>query len=249
MIHGFLVGTDFLDATELIIKQGQIITNKVEKTGIPHISEINLEREVNEIDILCVEGTQRRKILSQMIYSCKPIATRETEVKMTIILKDDEPVFLRARRLSPSKRDTANMQIQEWMCDGIVQPSLSEYVSPVVLMKKKDGSARLCVDYHLLNRKIVKDWYPLPLIKDQLDLLQSTKMYSTLDLKNGFFHVGVSKDSRKYTSFIVPDGQYEFLQVPFGLCNSPSMFQRFINSVFKELIAKKVVLTYTVCPR
>lgn len=84
----------------------------------------------------------------------------------------------------------------------------------------------------------------MPLIDDQLDALQDAKMYSTLDLKNGFFHVAIKPECRKYTSFIVPDGQYEFLKVPFGLCNSPTVFQKFINAVFRELINEKVVLTY-----
>ena len=113
-----------------------------------------------------------------------------------------------------------------------------------MLVKKKDESSRLCVDYRLLNRKIIRDRYPLPFIEDQLDLLQGAKTYSTLDLKNGFLHVRVDRDSRKYTFFSVPDGQYEFLKVPFSLCNSPSVFQRFINSVFQELLAKKIVLIY-----
>ena len=112
------------------------------------------------------------------------------------------------------------------------------------MVKKKDGSPRLCVDYRALNRKIIRDRYPLPLIEDQLDLLQGAKVFSALDLKSGFFQVPINRDSRKYTSFIVADGQYEFLRAPFGLCNSPSVFQRFINSVFKELIAKKIVLVY-----
>ena len=107
-----------------------------------------------------------------------------------------------------------------------MQPSLSDYASPVVLTGKKDGSTRLCIDYRQLNKKIVRDRYPLPLIEDQLDLLQTAKCFSTLDLKNGFFHVPVEKESRKYTAFIVPDGHYEFRKVPFGLCNSPSIFQR-----------------------
>jgi len=83
---------------------------------------------------------------------------------MTIILKDEAPVYQRARRLSTSERERVNAQINEWIRDGIVQPSLSEYASPVVLAKKKDNSIRLCVDYRLLNKKIVKDRYPLPLI-------------------------------------------------------------------------------------
>lgn len=90
----------------------------------------------------------------------------------------------------------------------------------------------------------MKDRYPLPLIEDQLDLLQGAKIFSTLDLKNGFFHVRMDEDSRKFTAFIVPDGHFEFLRVPFGLCNSPAVSQKFINAVFRDLIRERKVLTY-----
>lgn len=103
-----------------------------------------------------------------------------------------------------------------------MQPSLSDYASPMV--DKKNGKTRLYVDYRQLNKKIVRDRFPLPLIEDQLNLLQNAKYFSTLDLRNGFFHVPIDKNSQKYTAFIVPDGHYEFLKVPFGLCNSPSVF-------------------------
>ena len=128
--------------------------------------------------------------------------------------------------------------------EGIVRPSESEYASLIVLAKRKNGSTRLCVDYRLLNKKIVRDRYPLPLIEDQLDSLQGSRVFSTLDLTNGFFHVDVEVESRKYTSFVVPDGQYEFLKAAFGLCNSPSVFQRYVNAIFRDLVAKKIVLTY-----
>lgn len=124
---------------------------------------------------------------------------------------------------------------------GLCQPYVVLYV---VLVRKRDGSARLCVDYRLLNKKIIKDRYPLPLIEDQLDLLQGTRVFTTLDLRNGFFHVEVDESSRKYTAFSVPDGHYEFLRVPFGLCNSPAVFQRYVNSTFRDLMREGVVLAY-----
>lgn len=85
---------------------------------------------------------------------------------MKIILKDEEPVYQRARRLSPSEKQKVNDHISAWIQNGIVQPSLSDYASPVVLTEKKDGSTRLCVHYRQLNKKIIRDRYPL--IEDQL---------------------------------------------------------------------------------
>lgn len=146
---------------------------------------------------------------------------KQADVKMTIILSDDEPVYQKARRLSQVEKDIVNAQIDEWLERGIVRPSVSDFASPVVLVKKKDDSYRLCVDYRLLNKKIIKERYPLPLIEDELDRLQGSKVFSTLDLKDGFFHVRVDEASVKYTSFVVPDGQFKFLRVPFGLCNAP----------------------------
>lgn len=96
-----------------------------------------------------------------------------------------------------------------------------------------------------MNRKIVKNRYPLPIIEDCLDRLQGSKYFSTIDLKDGwFFHVPVEESSCKYTAFIVPDGHYEFLKVPFGLCNSPAIFQKYMNAVFRDLISEGIVLTY-----
>ncbi|GFY59144.1 retrovirus-related Pol polyprotein from transposon gypsy [Trichonephila inaurata madagascariensis] len=102
----------------------------------------------------------------------------------------------------------------------------------------------MCIDYRKLNQKLVKDKFPLPLIEDVLDTLQEAKVYSTLDLRNGFFHVDVDKDCRKYTSFIVPDGQFEFNKVPFGLSTSPGVFQRYVSSIFRDLTRKGIVISY-----
>ncbi|GFW83640.1 retrovirus-related Pol polyprotein from transposon 17.6 [Trichonephila clavipes] len=95
-----------------------------------------------------------------------------------------------------------------------------------------------------LNQKLVKDKFPLPIIEDVLDTLQEAKVYSTLDLRNGFFHVDVDEDCRKYTSFVVPDGQFEFNKVPFGLSTSPGVFQRYVSSIFRDLTRKGIVISY-----
>lgn len=113
-----------------------------------------------------------------------------------------------------------------------------------MLVEKKNGQPRLCVDYRCLNKKIIRDRNPLPLIEDQLDRLQDARVFSTFYLKDGFFHVPIEENSVKYTAFVVPDGQYEFLKVPFGLCNSLAVFQRHVRAVFRSLIASGTVLAY-----
>ncbi|GFS81505.1 retrovirus-related Pol polyprotein from transposon 297 [Trichonephila clavipes] len=109
-------------------------------------------------------------------------------------LKDDIPVCQRARRLSCSEKLQVNDQIDDWLQQGIIKESVSDYCSPIVLCKKKDGNLRICIDYRKINSKTEKDRYPLPLIEEVLDQLQSGNFFSTIDLKNGFFHVEMEEN-------------------------------------------------------
>lgn len=84
----------------------------------------------------------------------------------------------------------------------------------------------------------------MPLVNDQLDQLQNAKISTTIDLKNGFLHVPVAEESRRYTALVTPTGQYEFLETPFGICVAPAIFQKFIHAVFRELIHGKIVFVY-----
>ncbi|GBN16861.1 Retrovirus-related Pol polyprotein from transposon 297 [Araneus ventricosus] len=160
-------------------------------------------------------------------------------VGMNVLMQGETP-----RRLPFSEKKIVQTQVADWLEQGIVKPCSSEYSSPVVIVRKKDGTLRVCIDYRKLNKVVVKDRFPLPLIEDILDRLQGSRVFSTIDLKNAFFHVDVNKDSRKYTSFVTHEGQYQFLKVPFGLCNSPAVFQRYINTIFRPLINDGIVLPY-----
>ena len=130
------------------------------------------------------------------------------------------------------------------MKEGIIQPSTSEHASRVVIVPKQDGEYRVCIDFRELNKLIKRDHFPMPLIEDRTDDLRKAWVFSVIDLKNGFFHVPVAKESQKYTSFVTPEGQYEFLKTPFGLSVSPMSFLRFIDEVFRDLIRSKIVFTY-----
>ncbi|GFU59522.1 retrovirus-related Pol polyprotein from transposon gypsy [Trichonephila clavipes] len=196
--------------------------------------QISAENLQEELDLRHVENRQIKKELEKLIQDYTPEKTASTDVTMRIILKGEEPVFQPPRRLAFTERQEVNKQIEEWLNEGIIRPSSAENASPIVMVKKKDGSSRMCIDYRKLNQKLVKDKFPLPIIEDVLDTLQEAKVYSTLDLRNGFFHVDVDEDCRKYTSFIVPDGQFEFNKVPFGLSTSPGVFQRYVSSHIVE---------------
>ncbi|GFX94602.1 retrovirus-related Pol polyprotein from transposon 412 [Trichonephila clavipes] len=163
---------------------------------------------------------------------------------LDIALTDDEPIFHKPRRLPYAERDIVHAQVDEWVKTGIVELFSSPYASQVVVVKKKDGKSRVCIDYRRLNHKLIKDNYHLPLIDDVLDFLQNAKIFTTLDLKNRFFHVTVNERSRKFTSFVTHNGQYQFRRIPFGLSTCTSTFMRYINAIFRHLISKSIVLPY-----
>lgn len=227
-----LLGKDLLGQINVLIEKGRV---KFEKpTDINNIFTIEADalEDVIPPDIKCI------------IDDYKPNPNFKTDIQTTIVLRNDERVYQNPRRLAQKEKEIVEKQIAEWLEKKIISPSSSEYASPIVLAKKKDLSLRLCIDYRRLNKNIVKDHFPFANIEEQLDKLQGAKFFSTLDLENGFFHVPVAEDSKKYTAFCSHIGIYEFNRTPFGLCNSPSSFQRFISHVFRDLVRKNIVLLY-----
>lgn len=134
--------------------------------------------------------------------------------------------------------------LDELLEKGMIQASNSPYASPIVLVRKKNGSLRLCIDYRGLNKITVRDNFPTELIDDNLDRLRDKKYFTILDLKDGFHHVKMSKESVRFTSFVTPLGQFEYLRMPFGLTNAPRVFQRFLHAVFEPLIRSDKILLY-----
>ncbi|GFX96525.1 retrovirus-related Pol polyprotein from transposon 17.6 [Trichonephila clavipes] len=242
MLLTAVIGSDLLEQASISFTKEGVKFNKYENHA--QLIQISAENLQEELDLRHVENHQIKKELEKLIQDYKPEKTASTDVIMRIILKDEEPVCQPPRRLAFTEKQEVNKHIEEWLNEGIIRPSSSEYASPIVMVKKKDGSSRMCIDYRKLNQKLMKDKFALPLIEDVLDTLQEAKVYSTLDLRNGFFHVDVDEDCRKYTSFIVPDGQFEFNKVPFGLSTSPGVFQRYVSSIFRDLTWKGIVISY-----
>ncbi|GFW04283.1 retrovirus-related Pol polyprotein from transposon 297 [Trichonephila clavipes] len=187
---------------------------------------------------------QTRNDVEALLVCYRPNKIKTTDIELSITVTDDKPIYHSPRRLPFTERDIVDKQIDEWIQNGVIEPCSSAYASQVLVVRKKDGSPRVCIDFRKLNRVLVKDHYPLPLIEDILDKLQDTRVFSTIDLRNGFFHVPVYKQSRPYTSFVTQNGQFQFLKMPFGLSTCPSTFQRFINTVFRDLVVQGIVLPY-----
>ena len=155
---------------------------------------------------------------------------------------DGPPIRLPYRRLPPSQVDDIKQMLQEMLEQGIIRQSKSPFASPIVVVKKKDGSLRLCIDYRLLNARTVKDSFPLPRIDEALDALGGACFFSALDLAHGYFQVVMHPSSIEKTAFRVPWGLYEFLRMPQGLCNSPSTFQRTMEFVLGDMNLTEVLL-------
>ena len=150
------------------------------------------------------------------------------------------PIRQYPRRLLYHVREEVNRQVNDMLAQGVIQPSTSPWSSPIVLVKKKDGSYRFCIDYHKLNLITKNDANPLPRVDDLHDALNGYNIFSTLDLRSVYWQVSMRPEDREKTAFATPSGLYEFLRMPYGLSTAPATFSRAISIVLSGL-------TYETC--
>ena len=153
-----------------------------------------------------------------------------------IELLDTEPFKERFRHIAPPLVEEVREHLQEMLDGGAIWPSQSPWCNAVVLVRKKDGGLRFCIDFRQLNSRTKKDAYPLPRMQETMESMVGARFFSTMDLKSGFWQVKMAKDSQQYTAFTVGSmGVYEFLRMPYRLCNAPAMFQRLMQNCLGEL--------------
>lgn len=256
MTYPVLLGRDFIACKKILFDEG-----KLEFISDDYINYVETVNEIMNIEyveqpFLCSEElkinpkvdlkVQRclTNMYNQYVHSRETCEKLESKVEMSIKVKNSNPVRYRPRRLAYFEKLKLQEILDDFMKQGIIRPSNSPYASPIVLIRKRSGDIRLCVDYRELNKVIVRDNFPTPLIDDHLDRLKGKKFFTKLDLKNGFYHVKINESSVPYTAFVTPLGQFEFLKMPMGLSNSPNVFARFTFDVFHELISQGKLLVY-----
>ena len=145
-------------------------------------------------------------------------------------------------RLDPTEQDKVETQIRNFVAQGFIRPSASPYGTPVLFVLKKDGRWQMCIDYHALNRQTVKDRFPLPTIYSLMKRLGQACVFSKLDLASSYHQIAVKEEHIQKTTFRTQQGHWEFIVIPFGLCNAPASFQRLMNKVLTGTIGDFILV-------
>ncbi|KAL0556163.1 hypothetical protein IC582_004673 [Cucumis melo] len=144
--------------------------------------------------------------------------------------------------MAPVELKELKVQLQELLDKGFIRPSVSPWGAPVLFIKKKDGSMRLCINYRELNKVIVQNKYPLPRIGDLFDQLQRATVFSKIDLRSGYHQLKIKDSDVQMTTFRSRYGHYEFIVMSFGLTNAPAVFLDLMNIVFREFLDTFVIV-------
>src|SRR5688572_17789224 len=214
---------------------GQTLKNENTDPKVKFIDEIKIEQKLDE--------EKKKKIIKLLekyedvcMYGNKKLKTTNV-VKHGIELREEAKLTAqRAYRESEQNRKVIKNEITKMLKDGIIRESKSSYPSLVVIVGKKDGSKRFCIDYRKLNRMTKIDAYPLPRMDDLLEKFRIARYLTTVDLTSDYWQVEMEEEAKELTAFICSQGLYEFNKMPFELTNAPATFQRMMNKLLEKYI-------------
>jgi len=241
---GIILGIDFMTKHELILFPRDRTLGYF-KENIPHRVILNDIIPVMNIDF-CKEKANvnapekhKQKVIDLLEKNPFCVAEKVSDLGCTTVAEHrimtiGEPVSEKMRRTPHALRPIVKQKIDEMLKHQIIRKSTSQFSAPLVMVKKKGGEYRMCVDYRKLNRCTIREKYPLPNILDTLDALGGATYFSCLDLFSGYWQLGLHEGDKHKTSFVCEFGQFEFNRLPFGLVNGPSTFQRTIASIFEK---------------
>lgn len=214
-------------------------------TSVKHQLKDELGISLNEANLT---DRQKEELAGFLLSNRDVFATNLKELghthlqTMPIDTQQHPPVKMRPYRASPVVKKEIDKQVTEMLENGIISPSTSPYASPVVMVKKKNGEYRFAIDYRKLNSITSTINYPLPLFEDCVDLLHGSTIFSVLDLMSGFWQIPMAEDAKPKTAFICHSGLYEFERMPFGLKNSPVIFQSIMENALRGLNYKSALV-------
>ena len=195
--------------------------------------------ELTKIETFALNAEQRTVVLQLLSRYIKVWENNRRgkckDMEHRIRLTTKRLIISKPRSYCEAHREAIDHDIKKMLQDGVIRPSMSPYSSEVVMVKKKNGEYRMCIDYRQLNNYTVRDQYPLPKVTDLLRTVKNAKYFVALDLRSGYWQIPMEEESIPFTAFRIPQGLYEFVVMPFGLTNAPSTFQRSMDFLLGDL--------------
>lgn len=227
---------------ELLAMSGELRTERLEEwlselgdtqTPLRDEGDVQIGSKDEHTRELVLKLLRAYRKLAEAPADCPPATT--LNVEHHIDTGDAAPILMKRRRQAQTEDATIEENVDTMLRAGVIEESNGAWGFPVVLVKKKDGSVRFCIDYRASNRITKKDVYPLPRIDETLEALGGARLFTTLDLQAGYWQIKVAQGDRDKTAFLTKRGLYRFTRMPFGLTNAPATFQRLMNGVLRGL--------------
>ena len=231
----FLIGLDLLAKHSLLVCP-------VRKTLIPSNTVLHCLPAARPTDQVCGLNSSQEERLQVLLKEYNDIFATDSKpfgrthlAEHIIDTGDASPIHQGLRPTSPSDRAVVQSEVTKMLEAGAIRPSTSPWASPIVLVTKKDDTVRFCIDFRKINDVTKKDVFPLPRISDLLESMASARFFTTLDAASGYWQIPVASKDIEKTAFITSEGLFEFVVMPFGLCNAPATYQRLMNQLLGGL--------------